>query len=152
MSGDLRGEYRLAAPSESRGSRPAAQNTRLSSVRPLSPPSARSLRMPPLHLPSKSPVSERRMKRRGSALGKCKGQFHRANYLYSLPMFELPCTSLHKELLCWCYTRLFIGPCVAGCTWGLASSLPFTFPCELSIHCPAKEGGWGASGLTFCHQ
>lgn len=89
------------------------------------------------------------MKRRGSALGKCKGQFHRADYLYSLPMFELPCTSLHKELLCWCYTRLFIGACVAGCTWGLASSLPFTFPCELSIHCPAKEGGVGSVWTDF---
>lgn len=50
-------------------------------------PSARNRRVPSLHLPRKLPVLAGGMQGRGSALGNCKRQFHRADYLYSLPMF-----------------------------------------------------------------
>lgn len=50
-------------------------------------PSARNLRVPSFHLPRKLPVLAGGMQGRGSALGNCKRQFHRADYLYSLPMF-----------------------------------------------------------------
>lgn len=55
------------------------------------------------------------------------------------------------------YKIIYWGMC-AGLHLGVDSSLPFTSPCELSIHCPAEEGGRGgggvgeASGLTFSHQ
>lgn len=40
---------------------------------------------------------------------------------------------------------IYRGMC-GGLHLGAGSSRPFTFPCELSIHCPAKEGEGGGGG------
>lgn len=114
------------------------------------PPSARNLRVPPLHLPRKLPVVEARTKGRGE----CAWQLRRTVssgrlFVFFTNVYELPGTSLHKELLCWCYTRLFIGACVAGCTWGLAPLCLLHFPVNCQFIALQRRGRGGSVWTDF---
>lgn len=84
----------------------------------------------------------------GSALGSRGGRGRRADYLYSFPMF-MGCPVRHR-------TRSRCVGAIQDYLWGHVrraapggSSLPFTFPCELSIHCPATELGVGSLWTDF---
>lgn len=45
--------------------------------------------------------------------------------------------------------RIIYGGMCGALHLGAGSSLPFTFPCELSIHCPATELGVGSLWTDF---
>lgn len=106
--------------------------------------------------PRRSPLSPRREASGPGGLGSRQrrlpgaggaGILHRGCRVALHVTAQGAAVSVPSEIIYW-------GMC-GGLHLGVGSSRPFTFPCELSIHCPAKEGGGSggdASGLTFCHQ
>lgn len=124
------------------------------SLIPPTPQSSRPPRVPPLHLAGKLPAEDARRNGRGR---ECAGQLRRTGrsgglFVFFPDVYGLPGTSPHKELLCWCYTGLFIGACAARCTWGLAPLCLLHFPVNCQFIALQRSWGWEASGLTFCHQ
>lgn len=144
----LRREPRLAARSGGTGSRPASRNTGASPAAiPIvqTPPSAPA---PPRgEVPGRG--REKEWEGKGVRWAAAKdGSVGRIICILSRCLWVARYVTAQGAAVLELYRIIYGGMCGA-LHLGAGSSLPFTFPCELSIHCPATELGVGSLWTDF---